>query len=290
MTILVLGGTRFFGIPMVNALCKKGHEVTIATRGLSNDPYGTWVNRIVLNRNEKDSMCQALQGKYFDLVIDKIAYCSNDIKYALDYVRCGKYIQMSSTAVYEPLHWDTREEAFDGNKIPLVWCNRNDVPYGEGKRQAEGAICQNYSQQSYIAVRYPVVLGTDDYTNRLAFYVEHIIKEMPMFINNMNVKMSFIESKEAGKFIAFLTETAYEGPINGCSNGTISLSEILAYVEKKTNKKAILSDSGDAAPYNDTPDFSINTDRSRELGYEFSNIHDWIYQLLDSYIKRIGKG
>lgn len=33
MKILVIGGTKFFGIPMVNALLESGHEVTIATRG-----------------------------------------------------------------------------------------------------------------------------------------------------------------------------------------------------------------------------------------------------------------
>lgn len=33
MKILVLGGTRFFGVHLVNALLEDGHEVTIATRG-----------------------------------------------------------------------------------------------------------------------------------------------------------------------------------------------------------------------------------------------------------------
>ena len=33
MKILVVGGTRFFGIPMVNALINAGHDVTVATRG-----------------------------------------------------------------------------------------------------------------------------------------------------------------------------------------------------------------------------------------------------------------
>lgn len=35
MKILVIGGTRFFGIPMVHELLQKGHQVTIATRGKS---------------------------------------------------------------------------------------------------------------------------------------------------------------------------------------------------------------------------------------------------------------
>ena len=34
MNVLVVGGTRFFGIPMVEKLIADGHDVTIATRGL----------------------------------------------------------------------------------------------------------------------------------------------------------------------------------------------------------------------------------------------------------------
>lgn len=35
MNILILGGTRFFGIDTVHELLRKGHDVTIATRGLT---------------------------------------------------------------------------------------------------------------------------------------------------------------------------------------------------------------------------------------------------------------
>ncbi len=37
MKILVLGGTRFFGIHMVKDLIDKGHDITIATRGNAKD-------------------------------------------------------------------------------------------------------------------------------------------------------------------------------------------------------------------------------------------------------------
>ena len=40
MKILVIGGTRFFGIHMVKELLAKGHEVTLATRGLALDDFG----------------------------------------------------------------------------------------------------------------------------------------------------------------------------------------------------------------------------------------------------------
>ncbi len=37
MKVLVLGGTRFFGIHLVDELLKSNCDVTIATRGLTSD-------------------------------------------------------------------------------------------------------------------------------------------------------------------------------------------------------------------------------------------------------------
>lgn len=284
MKILVLGGTRFFGIRMVQDLLKMGHEVAIGTRGLSKDPFGEQVKRITLDRSNGESLRQALQGKRFDLVIDKIAYCSNDIKRLLDFIDCQKYIYMSTTAVYAPKKINLVEEDFDPLAMDLVWCERKDFPYGQVKMQAEAAITQKYPGQKYIAVRYPVVLGKDDYTKRLLFYAEHVARSVPMYIDNLDAQMSFIRSDEAGAFMAFLADKNFCGAVNGASKGTVSLREIIEFLEKKTGKKALLSADGEAAPYNGESEFSVNTDKAKALGFEFSDVNDWIHDLLEYFL------
>ena len=288
MNILVIGGTRFFGIHMVNELLAKGHEVTIATRGLAADSFGESVKRIVLDHGNPESIRQALAELHFDVVIDKIAYCSNDIKYIMDVVDCDKFIHMSSTAVYQPLHMDTKEEEFSGNDKELIWCNRADASYDEVKRQAECSLCQEYQDKNWVAVRYPYVIGMDDYTNRLKFYVEHVVKGIPMYIDNIDSQMGFIRSEEAGKFLAFLVDKEYQGAINGCSHGTISMREVIEYVAKKTGKEAVLSENGEPTPYNGQVEYSVNTERAEGLGFTFSTLGDWIYELLDAYISFYG--
>lgn len=284
MNILMIGGTRFFGIHTVKTLLKMGHKVTLATRGLTQDEFGNSVSRLVINRTDEENIQKALFGKYFDVVIDKLAYCSNDIKYVLDIVDCGKYIQMSSTSIYKPKHWNIREEDFDAMGKEFVWCSRSDFSYEEIKRQAEYALWQHYGDKNIIAVRYPFTIGKDDYTQRLKFYVNHVCNEQAMSIDNIDCQMSFIRSDEAGEFIAFLAESNYIGAINGASNGTISIREILNYVENRTGRKAIITSDGDVAPYNGETEYSINTDKAVNLGYKFSNLKDWIYDLLDFYI------
>lgn len=56
MKILVIGGTRYFGIHMVNKLLEQGHAVTIATRGKTPDLYGDKVERITIQRTNEESM------------------------------------------------------------------------------------------------------------------------------------------------------------------------------------------------------------------------------------------
>ena len=285
MKILVIGGTRFFGIHMVNELLAKGHEVTIATRGRTVDTYGDRVKRIIIQRTDAESVRDALNGTHYDVVIDKIAYCSNDIKYVMDVVDCDKYIYMSSTSVYKPKHINTIESDFDGISKELIWCDRMAFPYEEIKRQAECALWQAYPDKNWIAVRYPFAIGKDDYTKRLFFYVEHTMKSIPMNIDNMDYQMGYIRSDEAGKFLAFLVDRDVTGAINGSSEGTISLREIIQYVEMKTGTKAIINKNGEEGPYNGEPEYSINTDKAKALGYRFSILKEWIYELLDYYIQ-----
>ena len=179
------------------------------------------------------------------------------------------------------------EDDFDGNANDFVWCDRMAFPYEGIKRKAEYALWQKYADKNWVAVRYPFVIGKDDYTKRLLFYVEHTMKSIPMNIDNLDYQMGYIRSDEAGKFMAFLVNQDVTGAINGCSQGTISLKEIIDYVEKKTGTKAIIDKEGDVAPYNGEPEYSINTEKAKTLGYTFSELHDWIYELLDYYIQLV---
>ena len=113
------------------------------------------------------------------------------------------------------------------------------------------------------------------------------MKQQPMYIDNIDAQMGFIRSDEAGKFMSFLVDAEYTGAVNGSSHGTISMREVLDYVEKQTGRRALLSDDGDKAPYNGEPEYSINTDKAEALGFEFTVLKDWIYELLDHYIEQV---
>jgi nucleoside-diphosphate-sugar epimerase len=286
MNVLVLGGTRFVGMHMVNNLLEKGHNVTIATRGKAKDTFGEKITRVIIERTNPDSISEVLGNTYIDVVCDNLAYSSNDVKYLLDSIKCGRYIMTSSASVYIRQHMDTKESEFDSLLYPLKWCSRQDYHYDEIKRQAECALFQAYSQFPAVAVRYPYVIGEDDYTQRLYFYVEQIIKGNPMNIDNINEQIGFIRSIEAGDFLAWVAEQKFIGSINGNNIGSISLQEILHYVEEKIGKKAKLSEDGLSGPYNGQKSFSLDVERANSLGYSFTPLNEWIYELIDRYIQK----
>ena len=93
-----------------------------------------------------------------------------------------------------------------------------------------------------------------------------------------------VYSNEAGKFLAWLADKDYCGYINAASYGSISIFEIITYIEHKTGIKAILSNDGDNAPYNGSSTNSLNLCKSEEIGFIFSQLNTWVYNLLDIYI------
>ncbi len=285
MNILVVGGTRFFGVHLVESLLKDGHEVTILTRGKAKDSFGNKVKRLLVDRTDTDSLSYNLAGKEYDVVYDNIAYSSNDVKKLLDIVKCNRYIVTSSASIYSNWHMELKEEEFDPLTHPLKWCDRTDDTYDEIKRQVECATFTEYKNIPSVAVRFPLVIGEDDYTKRLYFYVEHVVKEIPMNVNNMDASICYVDSKEAGSFLAWLAGKPHTGAINGCNYGTKKISEVIDYVKDKTGKLPIYHEDGDVGPYNGSESFCLSGDKCRQWGYEFTNLDDWFYKLLDTYIE-----
>ncbi|AYJ46156.1 hypothetical protein IGI71_001345 [Enterococcus sp. DIV1279b] len=279
--VLVLGGTRFFGKYLVQSLIDQGLDVTIATRGNTKDSFGDQVNRIIFDRMEEESIKTALTKETYDVIYDNIAYTSNDIEILLRHVTPKRYIVTSSMSAYHELHFDLSEADFDPAKEPFRLVSSEEVDYAQGKRTVEEILTQKYSQIPSVFVRFPYVIGADDYTKRFTFYIDHLIKQKPMAVDNLTHQMGFVDAQEAGEFLAFLGTSSFTGPINGASKGTISLEEVLQYVSKKTGLSPLFSETGDQGSYNGTPAYSINVELAEEIGFSFSHLQDWIYQLCD---------
>lgn len=283
---LVLGGTRFFGKHLVYALLEQGIDVTIATRGKTADLFGNQVKRLVFDRRSEASIKDVLTKETYDIVFDNIAYSAQDIVHLLRHVTPTRYVVTTSMSVYPTLHPDLVESDFQPQDYDVRLAESDQLPYGEGKQTVETILTKEYPEVSSVFVRFPYVIGPEDYTQRFAFYLKNLVQQEPMAIDNLSQQMAFVDAEEAGRFLAFLGTSDYVGPINGASKGTCALEEVLAYGTAKTGKTPVFAADGAKGPYNGTPAYSIDTTQADTIGFVFSNLEDWLYQLCDWEINR----
>ncbi|MGF9851432.1 NAD-dependent epimerase/dehydratase family protein [Bacillus paramobilis] len=283
--VLVLGGTRFFGKHLVEVLLQEGHDVTIATRGITEDPFGSAVKRLIVDREDEKQLAERLEDKSYDIVYDNLCYSSNAAKVICEVLRgkTKKYVMTSSMAVYEPAI-GLLEENFNPYEYAVTYGDRKNFNYGEGKRLAEATVFQQ-ATFPVVTVRFPVVIGENDYTKRLQFYVEHIVKQGPVVVNHLDGELSFIHEEEAGQFLAWCGVESIEGPINACSNGVVSTREIIHFIEENTGIKALVQEVGDnVAPYNEVINCTLHNGKASELGFPFRELKIDIEQVLRYYI------
>lgn len=286
MKILVVGGTRFFGIETVRDLLTARHNVTIATRGMTKDQFGSSVNRIKLNLYNPISCKEALDGKEFDVVIDKMGYGPADLKNILENISCKYIIHMSTAGVYAPYmnKEGIQESEFAPENYHYQWLSRGESDYDELKRMAEAALSQYWQGVKWTALRAPIVLGQNDYTNRLRFYIEHIYAGKSMYIDNLEARFSVAYSTDVGAITAALVERPVYGPLNICSKGYLSISKLLDYISKMVNKHPVLSVDGDPAPYNGQQSNSLSIEKLENAGFKTTAVAEWLPGLVDAII------
>lgn len=290
--VLVLGGTKYFGKKLVELLIEKGIEVTIATRGREKDDFGQNVNRLIIDREDKESLDRAFKDNTWDVVFDQTCYSPQE---ALDAVgalkgKVPRYIFTSTQAVYD-FGLNLKEEDFDPYHFSFEYKTRNQYPgitgYQEAKRAGEAVL---FAQPEFevVAVRFGIVVSEDDYTERLKFHVDKVLRNEPIGIPNLDARFSFILADEAAKFLFEIAHSSFVGPINPGSTGSMSLGEIISKIENQTGKTAVIEKEltkENASPYAMPATFELNTEKAESLGYQFSDLNQAIDELISYYIK-----
>ena len=99
MKILVMGGTRFVGKPLVARLQAQGHALTLFTRGKNPVPAG--VEHLCGDRSSDEGL-SALQGRSFDVIVDSSGRKQEDSSrvVAITGAPSHRFVYVSSAGVY----------------------------------------------------------------------------------------------------------------------------------------------------------------------------------------------
>jgi nucleoside-diphosphate-sugar epimerase len=111
MRILVMGGTRFVGRPLVASLVEAGHEVSVFTRGRQPVPAG--VEHLKGDRTQETDLSQ-LSGRDFDVIVDSSGRTLTDTRSVLTFTGAPRHrlVYVSSAGVYADSElWPLDEDA-----------------------------------------------------------------------------------------------------------------------------------------------------------------------------------
>ncbi|BEV36532.1 NAD-dependent epimerase/dehydratase family protein [Synechococcus sp. M16CYN] len=136
MQILVMGGTRFVGRPLVAKLLNQGHALTLFTRGIHPVPAG--VENLNGDRSNSQGLA-ALRGRNFDVIVDSSGRTLDDSRRVLMVTGVPKhrFVYVSSAGVYAassqwPLNEDSPTDPKSrhaGKADTEAWLRAEGIPF-----------------------------------------------------------------------------------------------------------------------------------------------------------------
>ena len=292
--ILVIGGTRHVGKLLVQKLVNAGHQVTIATRGKAADPFGPRIQRIRVDRRDEAAMRRAFSdAPGYDIVYDQMCYSPLDAAIAVRVFagRVKRYIVASTVDVYRGLmgvqdapfaesDLNVQAQMID-TRYPWHDPARAVESYVAGKLQAEAYLYRDGSLPLVTARIGHVLAGPEDFTARLAHYVDLVRLRAPLRYSNAAAASSFIDGHTASSFLAWAGTQDFTGPVNAACDGAMSAFDLLHRAGRALDEpvKAIPVASpcpaGELSPFDYPHPLWMDTSRATRLGFRFGHIDEW---------------
>jgi nucleoside-diphosphate-sugar epimerase len=167
MRILVMGGTRFVGRPLVEHLRAAGHELTLFTRGRQPLPDG--VEHLRGDRGD-DAGLSALAGRSFEVIVDSSGRSLDDSRRVIE--RTGapshRFVYVSSAGVYADSE---------------LWPLDEDSPTDPASRHAGKAETEGWLRAEgipFTSFRPTYIVGPGNYNPVESWFFDRIVHGQPV--------------------------------------------------------------------------------------------------------------
>ena len=216
--VLVIGGTKYLGLEFIKILNKSKINFFVASRKKIEVD-----NFIKIDRKSQNDLDKLFIDNHFDIVIDFINYSGLDSKILLSSIskqsKPPKLILISTVYTYGmpiDIKCDSlfKECSFNPLKYDNSIKDRPDVTYSKGKRDMESYCIKNYRNDKLVILRFPIILGANDYTNRTQFYINKIRNRSQINPININNKSCYVFTNEAANSIVNFVNNEKHGIFN----------------------------------------------------------------------------
>lgn len=211
MHLLVLGGTQFVGLHVVRAALSAGHTVDVFHRGRTVAPDG--VGSLI---GDRDGDLSALDRDRWDAVVDVSAYVPRQVRDAARRLngRAGRYVFVSTAAVYRDDAPETREDAPLLDPPPAEVEEVTGATYGGLKVACERTAAATF-EGPVLHVRPTYVVGPDDYTRRFASWLRRVRRGGRVAaLDGPEAPVAFVDVRDLGRFAVDLCASDATGAVN----------------------------------------------------------------------------
>jgi 2'-hydroxyisoflavone reductase len=215
--VLVVGGTRFVGRHIVQALLDAGHDVTLFHRGGgTEDPFPQAEHR----HGDRDGDLSELVEGEWDATVDTCAFVPRQVRALGDALggsggRGGRYLYLSSMSVYAEAEAPGITES-----SPLEVLTDPDAEevtpqtYGGLKALCEYAAVEAFGPQTLI-VRPTYVIGPYDNTGRFTYWVRRLAEGGEVLAAGpQDQPVQVVDGRDLGEFCVRLLEDGASGPFH----------------------------------------------------------------------------
>jgi len=222
LKILILGGTSFLGPHQIAYALKRGHSVSIFTRGKTKSTVHKElfdkVEHLIGDRNDN---LTALEKGEWDVVIDN---SGRNVKWTTDTAELLKdrakiYLYTSSTGVYYPyLGENITEETKTLTKEPDILENEDEKLeywYGVMKTNSENAAIKAFGADRTIITRPTYMFGPGDKTNRFIHWPVRLAKGGEVLVpGKADDLVQYADVRDVAEFMIRLAENKTIGKFN----------------------------------------------------------------------------
>jgi len=214
MKILILGGKKFLGIALVEAMLEAGHTPTLFNRGKTNPELFPKVKNLI---GDRENDLNALKRRKWDAVIDTSGFIPRVVRQSAKMLsnKCGTYVFISSVSVYENYTIpDIREDYPLAHLEDPTQEDYSGESYGPLK-----ALCEYEVQQTFdgkvIAIRPGLIVGPNDPTDRFGYWPWRVSMGGKVLVPAPpSSNLQFIDVRDLATFILRLIENETEGVFN----------------------------------------------------------------------------
>ncbi len=213
MNVLVIGGTRFVGRHIVDALGARGHGVTLFNRGNNPEVH----KNLEQIHGDRAADLQRLDGRTWDAVVDTSGYTPNIVEASARYFKSAadRYLFISTVSVYDHAKTGGPDEdapllEFPQDADPAQYAEER---YGSLKVLCEQAAAREFGERVTI-LRPGLVAGPFDPTDRFTYWPVRFDEGGDVLCPPLESAIQYIDARDLAAFAAHTIETGVDGIFN----------------------------------------------------------------------------